>query len=252
MEKEEKLMQKRFLDLANRSFSQNMYTFSEFLSLADQTTLWSMKEELQFAVFSVFGGHEECERVMVRFGSCNQLGYVEEYPITCIEMKPFIEKFADDFSHRDFLGALMNLGIKRETLGDIFIQDKIGYLYCTTTMANFIIEHLTQVKHTHIQCRALEDMGVCIVKEKLRKEITVSSQRIDAVIAKVYNVSRTKSLDLFRLRNVFANGRVLENNSYLLKAGDVISVRGYGKFIYSGVQYETKKGKVAIAVELYV
>lgn len=252
MEKEEKILQKRLLDLGNRSFSQNMYTFSDFLSLADQTLLWGMKEELRFTSFETFGGNSECERVMVRFGSVNDLGYEEEYPITCLEIRPLIEKFADQLTHRDFLGALMNLGMKREVLGDIFVQNKTAYLYCNENMAEYIMKNLDKVKHTHVTCKEVEDMGQCIVKEKMKKEVTVSSDRVDTVIAKVYNISRTKSLELFRSKLIFVNGRVLENNSYCLKKEDVVSVRGHGKFTYEGILYETKKGKICVHIGIYV
>ena len=82
-------------------------------------------------------------------------------------------------------------------------------------------------------------------------KIQTASERIDGVMAKVYRLSRSESIELFRQKKVFVNGRLCENNSRLLKPGDRISVRGYGKFIYTEKQGISKKGKLNAAVLVY-
>ena len=89
------------------------------------------------------------------------------------------------------------------------------------------------------------------MSEPVPKEVLVSSCRIDGVIAKVYNISRTSSLELFRSGRIFVNGKLMENNSYVLKAGDSITVRGFGKFIFKEEVYKTKKEKLRILIEKY-
>ena len=83
-------------------------------------------------------------------------------------------------------------------------------------------------------------------------ELIVSSIRLDAVISKLYHLSRNQALDLFRKKLVLVNGRVFENNSGSIREGDAVAVRGYGKFIFRGLQYDTRKGKRAVAVDRYV
>lgn len=250
MEKEDILLQKRVTELAKRSFSQNIFTFTGFLSLSEQDLVYRLETELRYAGMTVFGGSESCDRKMVRFGSPEELGYEEAFPIACIAMEPLIEKFGENLSHRDYLGALMNLGIERETLGDIFIKGKIGYLFCLDRMADYIVEQLEQVRHTHIRCRRVE--GADYIQKEIEEQILqAASERIDAVIAKLYHVSRTQSLEYFRGKKVYVNGRLCENNSYLLKENEEVSVRGYGKFLYQGVQSQTKKGKSVIKVGIY-
>ena len=80
----------------------------------------------------------------------------------------------------------------------------------------------------------------------------MASKRLDVVVAKVYNLSRSKVLDLFRERKVFVNGRLYENNSYQVNDGDVIVARGFGKFIYDKENYETKKGRLCLTIREYV
>ena len=145
----------------------------------------------------------------------------------------------------------MNLGIERENLGDIFIKGKTGYVFCLERIADFIMENLSQVRHTHVRLRVLESQEEFVQKEVEEMAVLSASERIDGVIAKVYNLSRSQSIDHFRAKKIYVNSRLCENNSYQLKQGDVISVRGYGKFVYNGVGYQTKKGKLSVKVGIY-
>lgn len=251
MEKEDILLQKRMTELAERSFRQNMFTFTDFLALPELDLFYQIEPQLRYAGVTLYGGTEEADRKVIRFGNPAELGYEEPFPIVCIAIEPLLEKFAEGLSHRDYLGALMNLGIERENLGDIFIQGKTGYVFCLERIAPFLIENLTQVRHTHVNLKILEDRREFIKKEVAKEAILCSSERIDGIIAKIYHLSRSQSLDMFRAKKIYVNSRLCENNSYQLKSGDIISVRGFGKFIYEGIQYQTKKGKFSIQVGIY-
>ncbi len=250
-DKELQQVKNRFKELAEKSYRENVYTFSSFLGLSEQDLFWQIEREISYAGYKFWGGSEDTDRKIVRFGKSEEFGYEEEYPITCIHMKPFIAKFSDAFSHRDFLGALMNLGIERSTIGDISVGEKEGYLFCTNTIAEYICDNLTKVKHTNIKCEIVNQMADIPRQEPKEERVLVSSARIDGVIAKVYNVSRSESIDLFRSKKIYVNGRLNENNSQTLKQKDVVNVRGYGKFIYEGVEYETKKGKSNILIRIF-
>ena len=119
-------------------------------------------------------------------------------------------------------------------------------------MAAYIMDNLTKVRHTHIKCSIKEYPKEEISVALLSVSEQVSSERADGIIAKVYQLSRSEALKLFATQKVFVNSRVVENNSYLLKEGETISVRGFGKFRYMGVRYVTKKGKFCIEVEKFI
>ena len=121
-EKEIQQLKNRFRDLADKSFRQGIYTFTGFLGLSSQELFWQEETGLKYAGYRLNGGYEGAERVLIRFGSGEDLGYETEFPIACIRIAPLARKFADELSHRDFLGALMNLGIERCKLGDIMID----------------------------------------------------------------------------------------------------------------------------------
>lgn len=247
----EELLKKRFTELAQKCYQQNQYTFTGFLGLADTACFYEMERELSYVPYTLWGGYEEAERIMIRFGSEELLGYEEKFPIVCLKICPLAEKFADALTHRDYLGALMNLGIERDVLGDILIEEKTAWVFCTKNISDFISENLTKVKHTSVLCEASEEIPSFTTGDVREIKLQISSERIDGVIAKVYKLSRSDSAELFRQKKVFANGRLCENSSRPLKAGDSVSVRGYGKFEYRGETGLGKKGKLNVLIGCY-
>ncbi len=247
----DELLKKRIKDLAEKAYQSSVYTFSSFLGLSELSAFYEMERELSFITGKVFGGYEGSERAMLRFGSEEAFGYEEAFPIVCLKIRPLMQKFADDLSHRDFLGSLMNLGIERSTLGDIILKDNEGYLFCTETIAPFIKENLTRIKHTSVLCEEVQDIPLARKEDLEEIKIQIPSERIDSVIAKVYHFSRSESVEYFRQKKVFVNGRLCENNSYFLKEKDTVTVRGHGKFIFLVMQGYSKKGKLNAVVLVY-
>lgn len=244
-------LKNRFHDLADRSYAQGVFTFTGFLGLGEQDAFWQEEPKLKYAGYTVYGGCENADRVMVRFGNAEEFGYDVPFPIICIHIRPLLSKFADDLTHRDFLGALMNLGIDRSTIGDIKVGEKQAYLFCQDTIGEFICESLSKVRHTSVKCSVTENARDLAQEEPKIVCIQVQSVRVDAVLSRVYNMSREKSLELFRAGKVFVNGRLCENNARILKAGEVVNARGYGKFRLEEGTRETRKGKLAIEAAVY-
>ena len=252
-ESERELLQlkKRLAELFRKSYEHNIYTYTGFLSMAEQDAFYSMSMEERGKDYGMSGGREGCERQMLRFGSLESLGYEEDFPIVCLAVKPLSEKFAEALAHRDILGAVMNLGIDRSNLGDIFIEGKAAWLFCTEKIAPYLIENLQKVRHTHVKCSIADAEKELPVKEPEEMHFTVASERADGMVAKIYNLSRSQSLELFRGKKIYVNGRLNENNSYVMKSGDIVSVRGHGRFVYYGADHETKKGKWSVLAGVY-
>ncbi len=250
-EKELQQLKKRLAELARKSYEHNIYTYTGFLGMAEQDAFYSMPSGEMAAGFMLYGGREGCERQMLRFGDLENIGYEEDFPIACLSIRPLMEKFADTLTHRDFLGALMNLGIDRGAVGDILMEGKSAYVFCTEKIAPYIMESLEKIKHTNVKCILADASKELPVKEPERVCFTVASERADGMIAKVFRLSRNQSLELFKGKKVYVNGRLNENNSYILKNGDIVSVRGHGRFIYYGAGHETKKGKWSVSAGIY-
>ncbi|MBP3654768.1 MAG: DbpA RNA binding domain-containing protein [Oscillospiraceae bacterium] len=252
MTSDELLLKKRLTELAEKAYGQGTYTFSNFLGLAEQDVLNRLERDIHHVPKAVFGGADGCQRVMVRFGDEDLCGYDLPFPIVCLQAAPTAPKYADKLTHRDLLGALMNLGITREQVGDIILRENVAYIFATEKIAPFIADNLTKAKHTQLTVTVVDELPEGALFTLEPRQCVVSSERIDGVVAHVYKYSRSQVNELFRAGKIFLNGRCCENTSTVLKEGDTISVRGEGRFIYRGVQRSTKSGNLSVEIDVYV
>lgn len=247
MADEKEITKKRFRELFSRSQNRGIYVYSDFLNAYEQALL---EEEIRFG-YTLLGGFPDAERKIACFGNENDFGYEPSPPIKTICISPLSEKFADDLTHRDFLGSLMGLGIKRETLGDIIISKNKGYLICLDTIAQYIIDNLTKVRHTSVRCELCEDIPSEDLPKPKEKTVIVSSLRLDVLISGVYDISRSKSSALVEGEKVFINGKLTKSNSLNIENGSMVSVRGYGRFRYTQVLGTTRKDRIRVLCEVY-
>ena len=127
MEREEFLL-KRIRELANISYQRDIVTFSDFLNLNEQNIINSRSASIPGVVMERFGGYESAERQMIAFHP-DALAFPWEYPIDCLKAEPIAAKFSQKLTHRDYLGALLNLGVDRSVVGDILIQENTAYIF---------------------------------------------------------------------------------------------------------------------------
>ena len=248
---EYEILKKRFIELANKAYNGNYYTFTDILGLAEQSAFSEILPKINGVEYSAFGGCVGAERVMIRFGNRSEIGYDVDFPIACIKAAPLSQKFADKLTHRDFLGAILNLGIERDTLGDIVILDNVGYIFCKEDIASYIVDGLIRIKRTDVRCELCNDIPQEALYKTEEKVVQISSERVDSVIAKTFNLSRDDAQSLFKKGLVFVNGKMCESVSHKPHENDKISVRGHGRFIYRGYKTLSKKGKLNAIVELY-
>ncbi len=237
--------EKRFEELAKRADERCYTTYTEFLNMEEQSELLSLRLEVPF---KLYGGYDGAERRIAAFGyDCESA----PFPITYIKIEPSAKKFADKLTHRDFLGSLMGLGLKREVLGDILIHDSTGYLMCLDSVAEYIAGNLDKVRHTSVKCTVVNELPGDVQSEPEEQQKIVASLRIDVLAAAVYNLSRSAVKELFTQRKVFVNSRLCENFSLVPKEGDIISVRGKGRFKLGEVLGKTKKNRVIVLFYVY-
>lgn len=251
MIKKEEFFLKRIREISENSYIRRKYTFTGFLSESEINRLSHEMERRKHISYELFGGYVHSERKIAKFGNIEEIGYEQEFPIACIHITPLKRKFAKELSHRDFLGSLMRLGIERNTLGDIILVDKEGYLFCIESISKFIIENLKRIGNTYIKCERTQYNEKRELWDHMEIEICVTSERIDAVLSKVFSLSRKRSLECFQNHNIYVNAYLCQKSSYNLKDNDIVSVRGYGKFMYKGIQNETKKNKKIIKIKKY-
>ena len=252
MNDETELLKKRLKELYDKADNGSYYTFTDFLGLMEQSILAEIMPRLYRGSVDTYGGAEGAERVMVRFGNPDEIGYETPYPIVWVAVEPLSQKFADKLTHRDFLGALLNLGIERCKLGDIVIRENVGYVFAEERIAEFITGELSKVKRTDVKARIIDTLPEGELYKTETRRIQIQSERLDAVVAKVFSLSRDDAQTLVKRSLVFVNGKETASSSYTPKEGDRISVRGHGRFIYKSFDSTSRKGKLNAIVELYV
>lgn len=234
---------KHFADLGRRAQNSGRTVFSDFLGLSELSELKSMRIS---PTPSFWGGFPDAERVVAAFGECE----TEDYPICLILIKPVHKKFADELSHRDFLGSIMALGIKRDVIGDIIVNENCGYIFCIENIADYITENLNEVKHTTVKTERYTELPTFAVPEPETAEYIVSSLRLDVLVSAVFGLSRKSAGELFTKERVFVNG-CLKNAPYTVSDGDSITVRGFGKFVFVKECRRTKKDRAVVEIKLY-
>lgn len=239
----------RFEELASRADKLGFPQETKFLNLAEQNVL----QTRFFPVpYFLFGGYPGAERRIAVFGleeaQAGESGY--SAPIVCVAIAPAARKFSDELTHRDFLGSLMALGITREVLGDIIIQDNTGYLFCLDSIADYVTENLEEVKHTTVRCARCEPPRAA-ANEPEPISAVIASERLDAMIAAVYRVSREEARLLIEKGLVYIDGRLAVKPAVTLKEDALVTVRGKGRFRFLGVERETKKQKLRVRVTVY-
>ena len=235
-------------ELALRSYDRGIYEYTDFLSLSQQSELNKLDLPVSFVFF---GGYDNAERSIAVFGNEDEFGYPPDVPVRYILIEPLQMKFADALTHRDFLGSVIGLGVKREALGDIVVKDNCAYLVCLDTISDYVIENLDKVKHTSVKCTFADDVPDDVLPELTYREYIIASERLDVVVSAVYDLSRAESQRKIESEQVFCNSVLITNSSFGLHSGMIVSVRGYGRFIYDGMIRMTKKGRNVIAVRLY-
>lgn len=253
MIKEEQLLVSRFRDLAHMADSRGIVLFSDFLNLHEQNLFYQIKNELPDVKYLSYGGYGDAERKILcfcgDFSVDNENGI--EFPIACLHITPKNPKFSDKLTHRDILGAVLNLGIERCKTGDIIVDNNEAYIFCCSSICDFIISQLERVKHTMVGVSII-DIRDFKYEPKLRPVTgTVSSVRLDSVLSVAFNGSRSSLSGLIAGGKVFVNGKNVLSNSYNLKENDIVSVRGYGRFIFAGTMNQTKKGRYLVKVLVY-
>ena len=197
-----------------------------------------------------FGGYEGAERQILGcapFELCD-----EDFPLCCLKIvvKTGIGKA---LSHRDYLGALLGLGIERDKMGDIIVKSFGAYVMVSKVLSDYIEVSLTSIgRYQNIEITAIPFSEVEVQPPQTKRiETTVASLRVDATIAAGLHLSRSMVLKLIEAGKVKCNG--METNRCVnLKEGDHITVRGYGKFKLTKVNGMTKKDRIHVVIEKYV
>ena len=215
---------RHLLDICRKSDCTGAWMYSGFLSPAEQDDFIRCPDAARFD-WRFDGGYETAKRKILAAGNEDAAGCPPDPPSRVIAVRPASRKFAENLSHRDYLGAILSLGIDRSLTGDILVRKKEAWFFCMDSAADFLISSLTRIRNT-----------------------TVSASLSSAEAPELQPRYEPLRLNVA----VFVNSRTVTDKSVRLKDGDILSVRGFGKAVYDGIEYETRKSRLWVSLRKYV
>lgn len=251
MNKEEIMLRKRLVELSNQAYNRDIVTFSDFLNLNELNILHTTPKNMFPARYETYGGYDLSERQMVAFLP-DALCYEHFYPISVLKIAPLQKKFADKLTHRDYLGAILNLGIERCKIGDILVQENEAILFVHQSLEQFMLDELRRIKHTSVMVTVEDAQDFSYTPDIKEIKGTVSSLRLDSLLSLAFSSSRSKLVTYIENGKVFVNGKLITSNGYQIKENDIVSVRGLGRFQYKETMSQTKKGRYYVTIHLYI
>jgi len=167
------------------------------------------------------------------------------FPIVPVAVM-YNQRFSKAPTHRDYLGAVLGLGLDRGKIGDIRLGPAGAVMYVAEEVAHFIAENLTQVGRVSVKAAANSQLDGFETTSRA-KRITVPSMRLDAVLSAALNLSRGKASLLIEAEKVFVNWK-LAKKTYTVAVGDAITVRGVGRVSVDSLGGNTKKDRIVLEV----
>ena len=246
---ESEITVRHLLDLCRKNDRTGLWQYSGFLTPAEQDDFLRCPEAAHFP-FRMIGGYEAAERRILAAGNESVSGEPDP-PIRVVEIRPKSEKYAEELTHRDYLGAILGLGIERSLTGDILTRDHRAWVFCLPSVAEMLISSLTQVRRTTVVAETVSPDLPELAPRFMPLRLNIASERLDAVCAAFTGLSRGQTEKLFSAEKVFVNGRTITDKSARLKAGDILSVRGFGKAVYDGIEHETRKNRLWVVLRKY-
>lgn len=241
---------RRAEDLAERCERTASLTQTAFLTPAEQYALVNWAKGRADTRMFLFGGHPDCERKAAFFLPF----YMEEESFEADEYicAMQIKAFFGEPGHRDYMGALLGLGIKREWLGDIWVRGDTATVFCMPSVERHLLDSLDKVGRYGVKTKKLE---LCDIEAPERKtkhiSFSVKSARFDAVVAGMFNLSRNAAAEKINAGDASLNYTQCFKLDAQVAEGDIISLRGFGKGILGAEGGQSKKGRTFLSAEIY-
>lgn len=251
---EYKLLVAKVIDKYEFSKNKNKITYTDFLNISEVSVVKKILKEENVLNFVIFGGKENVDRNIIIFypekfsKEMVEKNYEKIFEVIRIKLPNNIK-----YEHREFLSGIMKLGIKREKFGDILITkfgaDIIALSEISEVLANDL-KNLTRFKKSEISVENIKDLTY-VETEFENVNIIVSSIRLDNFVSELSKCSRGNASDIIKEGRVFINSIKEIKDSKKINEGDLITIRGKGKFIFDGIEKETKSGRYLVNMRKY-
>ena len=256
MQIEDKLIIAKLMDKIKICKTRNKIVHTEFLSIYEKQIIQKELNRNKIKNYIFFGGYEGAEgEILVIYPEKLGKDIAEknlENILKAIKIK-LPKELEGEYNHRDYLGCVMKTGLNRNRIGDIIVHEDGAYIIVLKENAEYIAEFLKGIiKFSKSQIEVVEYYEIKTKEIELEeKQITVASMRLDNIVAETIRISRSKTEELIKAEKVFINTKVETKGAKNVGSGDVLAIRGKGKFIIGEILGNNKKGKMIVEVKKY-
>ena len=256
---EDRLLISKLFDKMEFTAKRNSLEHTDFLDLRQRQMLEKVMKEINVKNYVAFGGYKTAERTTLmiypskleQVFSENNFDYNTIIGVIRIILPNELKRV---YSHRDYLGGIIKIGMKREKVGDIITRIDGADILVLKDAQQYILnglKELTRFSKAEFINIKLEDLK--IEEPKTQKlNIIIPSMRIDSILSEIIRTSRAKATEVIREERVYLNHELMVKGSKEVKTDDIITVRGKGRFKIGEILKNTKKGNLVVEVEKYI
>lgn len=199
--------------------------------------------------YQMWAGYEQGERVMLGIFPAGEEVRTEDFPIEAV---CFTYRAQDRLTHRDFLGALMALGIERSTVGDIVVGNGRTTVFLHSNIAGYCLAQISKIGAVGVRAEAADPAALCAAPRFEEKSTTIASARLDNVVCAVCNTSRARAAEWIADGLVAVDGIITTKGTKQLSGSCKLSVRGCGKFVILDAEQQTRRGRLVLQYKKYI
>ncbi|MEG1705389.1 MAG: YlmH/Sll1252 family protein [Clostridia bacterium] len=244
--KEERIFVSNILDKINKFEITNNIIYTNFLNLNEFNIATNLINQFNIN-YTYFSLNDILEK--------RSIAIIPEYikqcnfeNISCIKVK---NNSQIKLLHKDYMGAIYNIGIAEDMIGDIIVKENIAYIFLMKSILEYVLLNFNKVGNIKVEIETIDINNIDISYNFEDINIIVSSKRIDIVLSHLYNLSRNE-IDKKILKNeLVINSKIINNKTYLIKENDIIAFKKCGKFKYIGISKTTKTGNLVINIKKY-
>lgn len=254
---EDKILISKVLDKIKFCDTRNKITNTNFLDAREQNIVTNLLSSIKFVNYVRYGGFDNAERTCFIFYPDK---FEQEFVFKNIDNILRVihiklpKELHNTYLHKNYLSAIIKLGIEREKIGDIIVQPDGAYIIVCTNISNTVVDllaTLTRFSKSTIDLKTIDKLPAYEIKKEEIK-IIIPSLRLDSIVSELAHTSRTKAIDLLNSERVLVNYEIITKSSKLLNTGDILTIRGKGKFDLGNIVGNTKSGNIILLVNKYI
>ena len=254
---EDKLCLSQVLDKIEISSKREKIDYTDFLDMYQVALVENFLRKIQYKNYKLYGGYEDAERkICILYPEKFDDKMLEKNYDKILKVVRIIlpEEEKGKYSHRNYLGGIVKLSLKREKVGDIIVGEDGADVITLNEFADVLktqLPSLTRFENAQITIEEIQNVRKLELKiEEI--SIIVPSLRLDNIVSDLARTSRSKASEIIAQERVFINGQNETKNSKTVKLGDVITIRGKGRFIIKEFTGTTRSGRTVVLIEKYV